>query len=565
MNPGGQMERGVRRRAVAVLLTGVCAVLTLSGAALSQSSASQSGGPDLISGSAYLVAPANLIGGRYYESFPGTADFGLTIDGALALAATGDDSAALRAMVAFIQDGKDPSGNTVNDWTGIGTSNASGGAIGKEALLAEVVGDNPRRFGGHDLIAALDATVCTRRSAGCPAAGIYLNATSVFDQALGILAQLRAGQTSEAAAPVAYLESLQSVDGSFPSLIPPSGGPDVDSTAMAVMALALAPGARAAADVAAGVNWIASRQERNGGFPSAGAESINSTGLAIQALTLGTGTLGAGVYRTRIGAALAFLASQQNGDGGFNVDAGQPGPNLRASTQAVGGAVGTSFGTLRIELSSPAYCGATSDVILAVDFGHWGGPVLRSCDRTPTTGYAELNEGGWHTTGTLHDGPGFICRIGYNGYRHDTQYPTPAQQSCVQTPPASAYWAFWQAGPGQTSWTYSQYGAVSYHPVPGSVSLWVFGGTNLSGTAGSALPTISPQRLRTAAGSATGGPEIINAPPVSASLRVSQGSAWPTILAVVIAVLLAGAGAVVVRRRRRLEQRRFEQRRLDRA
>ena len=200
-------------------------------------------------------------------------------------------------------------------------------------------------------------------------------------------------------------------------------------------------------------------------------------------------------------------------------------------------------------------CTATAGVIVAVDFGPWGGPLLRSCDSTPTTGYAQLNEGGWHTAGTEHDGPGFICRIGYSGYRHDALYPTPAQQSCVQTPPAGAYWAFWQAGPGQTSWTYSLSGAVSYRPAPGSVSLWVFGGTNLGGTAGSAVPRISPQSLRTAAGGAAtaGGPEIVNAPPVaaSASASVSRGSAWPTLLAAAIAVLLATAGAVGAARRRR--------------
>jgi hypothetical protein len=309
--------------------------------------------PNLVTGSAYLVAPANLIAGHYYESFPGTADFGLTIDGALALAATGDEDQALRKIVAFIDhDGKDPSGGTVNDWTGIGTSYASGGAIGKEALLAEVVGDNPRSFGGHNLIAALDTSVCKRASTGgntsCPAAGSYLNDTSMFDQALGIMAQLRAGQTGDAAAPIAYLETLQSAHGSWPSLIPPSGGPDVDSTAMAVMALALVPGSHARADVLAGLAWIASKQERNGGFPSAGAESINSTGLAIQALTLR-----ASAYKGRISAALKFLAREQNSNGGFDADAGQRGSNLRASTQAVGGAVGTSFGTLRRKLSPP--------------------------------------------------------------------------------------------------------------------------------------------------------------------------------------------------------------------
>jgi hypothetical protein len=343
----GRSRRGVS--ASAAVFIGACVFVGVgtSGAA----AAGQGTVPNLVTGSAYLVSPGNLIDGHYYESFPGSADFGLTIDGALALAATGDDDAALRKIVAFIDDdGRDPSGDTANDWTGIGTSYASGGAIGKEALLAEVVGANPRSFGGHNLIAALNASVCARPSRGgdtpCPAAGAYLNDTSVFDQALGIMAQFRAGQAREAAAPVAYLESLQSPDGSFPSLIPASGGPDVDSTAMAVMALALAPGSRAAADVAAGVSWIASRQEHNGGFPSGGAESINSTGLAIQALTLR-----APAEKPGIRAALAFLASQQNSNGGFNVDAGQHGSNLRASTQAVGGAVGTSFGTLRIDLA----------------------------------------------------------------------------------------------------------------------------------------------------------------------------------------------------------------------
>jgi hypothetical protein len=41
---------------------------------------------------------------------------------------------------------------------------------------------------------------------------------------------------------------------------------------------------------------------------------------------------------------------------------------------------------------------------------------------------------------------------------------------------------------------------------------------------------------------------------VSASVSVSRGSAWPTLLAAVIAVLLVAAGAVGIARRRRLAQ-----------
>jgi hypothetical protein len=203
-------------------------------------------------------------------------------------------------------------------------------------------------------------------------------------------------------------------------------------------------------------------------------------------------------------------------------------------------------------------CAATTGVIVAVDFAHWGGPLLRSCGTTPTTAYTLLNQGGWDTAGTEHDGPGFICRIGYSGFRHGTQYPAPSQQACVQTPPAAAYWASWQAGPGQDAWTYSQYGAMNDHLAPGSVSLWVFGGTNLGGTAGSAMPPVSPDSLRAshaASAAAAGHPAIVNAEPAvagaSASTSASHGSALPTIIGAAIALLIA-VGTVAAARRRRL-------------
>ena len=350
------------RRVRALLVPAMAAALIAASgpALLAAPSASASGpaaaagaaGPDLARGSAYLIRPASLIDGHYAESFPGFADYGLTLDTAFALAAAGDQDPALKGIVTFLDsNGKDPSGSTVSDWTGVGTKFASGGSIGKEALLAEIVGGNPRQFSGHNLITALNASVCTRHSAGsgarCAAPGGFAYASSVFDQALGIIAQLRAGQAAQAAAPVSYLESLQSPDGSFPSLIPSSGDQDVDSTAMAAMALALAPGAAAAADVSSGVAWIASRQEKAGGFPGAGGDSVNSAGLAIQAMSLR-----AARYRVQIGAAEAFLAGQQNADGGFNADAGgRPHSDIRATAQAVSGAVGTSFAALHRNLN----------------------------------------------------------------------------------------------------------------------------------------------------------------------------------------------------------------------
>lgn len=339
------------------LMALITALAIAAGAPLAPAFAAPASGPhpNLTAGTAYLVSPENLIGGHYYESVPHVADFGLTIDGALALAATGDNNQALKEIVRFIADGgRDQSGKTANYWTGIGTSFASGGAIGKEALLAEVVGDNPDRFGGHDLIAALAATVCRQASAStggrCAGPGNYSYATSVFDQALGVMAQVRAGQLASARTPIAFLENLRNADGSFPSIIPDSHDHDVDSTAIAVMALALVPTQRARADVAAGLAWIASQQDHAGGFRGASGVSVNSAGLAIQALSLR-----AARYRTQIRLAQGFLASEQNRDGGFSAYVGQRGSDIRASAQAVGGATGISFGTLsRDLLSGPA-------------------------------------------------------------------------------------------------------------------------------------------------------------------------------------------------------------------
>ena len=206
-------------------------------------------------------------------------------------------------------------------------------------------------------MAALDQSVCTKASTGsdtsCAAAGDYSYGPSVFSQALGVIAQLRAGDTANAAAPIAYLEGLQNANGAWPSLIPSGGDSDVDSTAMAVMALSLVPGATASKAVDKGVAWIAGQQEKDGGFPGAAGDSTNSAGLAIQGLSLHKAA-----YTAQITKALTFLAGQQNSDGGFDVAAGgQQGSDVRASAQAVGGATGTSFGTLSrllLSTSSPS-------------------------------------------------------------------------------------------------------------------------------------------------------------------------------------------------------------------
>lgn len=315
--------------------------------------------PDPQKALGYLTA--QLVDGHYYDPFDvQQADWGLTIDGALALAAHGARDAAYVKLVDFLAgNGKDAAGTDVISWTGIGTDYPDGGSIAKLALLAETAGRDPHQFAGHDLVAELAKTVCPGIApigqSTCAGAGNYAGGSSVFKQALGIIGQVRGGASADA--PTTFLLSRQSADGGWPSLIPSGGAAsDVDSTAMAVMALTLVPGDDAAAAARRGIAWIAGTQLSDGAFPgyarqrSEPAHSTNSTALALQALRLS-----AADRSTQIGKALAFMAARQNADGGFDIDSANDSSDVRATTQAVVGVVGRSYATLLRDHAAAAH------------------------------------------------------------------------------------------------------------------------------------------------------------------------------------------------------------------
>ena len=163
--------------------------------------------------------------------------------------------------------------------------------------------------------------------------------------------------------------------------------------------------------------------------------------------------------------------------------------------------LGTSTSASANDTSSGALpmgaCTTSANAVVAVDFAHWGGPIVRACGSTPTSGFELVNEGGFHTVGTQHDGPGFICRISSSSFG-GTPYPAASEpgESCVLTPPATGYWAYWHADAGRNSWSYSSTGATEYSPPAGSVDLWIFGGTSTGGGSGSGVPSFSPNTVR---------------------------------------------------------------------
>ncbi|MGF1426591.1 flagellar hook-length control protein FliK [Kitasatospora sp. LaBMicrA B282] len=102
-----------------------------------------------------------------------------------------------------------------------------------------------------------------------------------------------------------------------------------------------------------------------------------------------------------------------------------------------------------------------SGVTVVVDFTALGGGVQTGCAQgSPANGLAALTGAGF-SYGFVPRFPGFICAI-------NTQ-PDPCNGA-----PATAYWSYWHATPGG-SWTYSDLGAASYTPAPGTDEGWSFG------------------------------------------------------------------------------------------
>jgi hypothetical protein len=115
-------------------------------------------------------------------------------------------------------------------------------------------------------------------------------------------------------------------------------------------------------------------------------------------------------------------------------------------------------------------CEANTGVTVIVDDQNLGeGKLYVGCALgAQPDGVAALEHAGFELEGTENYGFGFICRI-------DGE-PTPAEQSCKTTPPASAYWSYWHGKPGGR-WGYSHFGAASPEsraPV-NSVEGWSFG------------------------------------------------------------------------------------------
>lgn len=125
------------------------------------------------------------------------------------------------------------------------------------------------------------------------------------------------------------------------------------------------------------------------------------------------------------------------------------------------------------------HCTDAKGVTLVVDYQDLGGTTLVKCVtgvEPGTSGLQILQAAGLNPEGTLHDGPGFVCRIGGRPTVNETlplaKDPT-YRERCGQTPPETAFWSYWHADNGG-KWTFSQSGGAAHEAILGGYEGWSF-------------------------------------------------------------------------------------------
>lgn len=191
--------------------------------------------------------------------------------------------ATIDAVLAIALAGQDPNGYAVGSNTPLTYMAAQApayaaqgaSAAGKLAVGAVAGRANPRSFGGVDLVAAIEGLYQ-------PASGQY-GGGSVWDQSFALLGLAAARQPIPAAAVQRLIDIA--ADGGGWGFSASATDADVDSTGLALQALAAARVARDDAAVQAGLGFLHSAQNEDGGFPGfLGDTDAGSTGLALQGL-----------------------------------------------------------------------------------------------------------------------------------------------------------------------------------------------------------------------------------------------------------------------------------------
>ncbi|HLF27274.1 MAG TPA: prenyltransferase/squalene oxidase repeat-containing protein [Anaerolineae bacterium] len=266
------------------------------------------------------------------------------------------------AIIAITSGGQDVSTWTKSNAAPLDYLRAQAGAgqitlpgdLAKTILALIATRQDPRAFGGQDLLSDLESHFDSTTS---------LYSSSIFDQALAILA-LRSAGASVPDAAVAALLAAQTVDGGWAfTSATTAGAADSNTTSLAVQAL-VAVGRKD--DTGRALDYFRRVQNADAGWtyqsPSAfGVDTdANSTALGVQAIL----AAGDSVANWSTGASdpIGALLALQNEDGSFSFNQVFPGPNALATLQAVPALYGNTL--VQVNVVPATGTGTTSTPLL---------------------------------------------------------------------------------------------------------------------------------------------------------------------------------------------------------
>lgn len=296
-------------------------------------------------------------------------DLSSTAQTALALAAAGDERAVARAEVDYLKHHAE----AYFDQDGT----VGPGQLGILILDAEALGANPRDFGGIDLVKEL---LAVQQGSGADAGAFGTEAqiasqdAGTYDQGIDLAALAAAGvyQTPEVQAGASWLVDQQCPGGgwSLPdtadnscSAPGPNGGPDTNSSSMAIQGLA-AQGDLSSTVKNQALQFLKSAQWSNGGWSYApepqGTSQFtdpDSTALVIQALIASHVPPTSPQFKKGSGspvqALLSFRIRSGQGAGGFFFPPGPTQANLIATYQAIPALMGLTIAQIRSPGTDP--------------------------------------------------------------------------------------------------------------------------------------------------------------------------------------------------------------------
>lgn len=177
-----------------------------------------------------------------------------------------------------------------------------------------------------------------------------------------------------------------------------------------------------------------------------------------------------------------------------------------------------------------------------------------------TSGLDVLRAAGFTVEGVSRWGDAFVCRIDgapAPDQELDLDSDPGYRESCLDTPPTQASWAYWEAR-ADTPWTYVTAGARAHAVADGDILGWVFA---VDPGADPTMPRFDPETGTTTTPAGTsqdvdpaGGPTGEPASTDDGAAVESQALELPTsVLATVGVIALLGVAGVVASRRRREE------------